>query len=155
MRCATRAQAVSGAGSRGRKGAAPPQRLAPMSADIMRRFAPPHIRAAAPDARPALWAAVCLAFGVDVLLASDVVLGVRPVGDVPASESSAPEVEEAELTSLDEMDNVAWNSCVVRDVTSRAGKARSTTGCVVSRDLEAIFMVCEKEVSRGYMHGYF
>ena len=36
----TLAQAVSGAGSRGREGAAPPQRLAAVSADIMRRFAP-------------------------------------------------------------------------------------------------------------------
>ena len=53
-------------------------------------------------------------FGVDALLASDVVLGVRPVGDVPASESFAPEVKEAELTSLDEMDNAAWNSCIVK-----------------------------------------
>ena len=102
MRCAPLAQTVSGAGRRGQEGAAPPQRLAPMSADIMWRFAPPHIRAAAPDARPALWAAVFLAFGVDALLASDVVLGVSPVlvGDVPASEGFAPEVEEAELTSL-------------------------------------------------------
>ena len=40
-------------------------------------------------------------------------------------------------------------------VASRAGKARSSTGGVVSRDLEAIFMVCEKEVSRDHMHGYF
>ena len=48
-----------------------------------------------------------------------------------------------------------WNSFIVRDVASRAGKARSSTGCVVSRDLEAIFMVCEKEVSRDHMHGYF
>ena len=57
-----------------------------------------------------------LAFGVDALLASDVVLGVSPVlvGDVPASEGFAPEVEEAELTSLDEMDNAAWNSCIVK-----------------------------------------
>ena len=44
---------------------------------------------------------------------------------------------------------------IVRDVASRAGKARSSTGCVVSRDLEAIFMACEKEVSKGHMHGYF
>ena len=56
-----------------------------------------------------------------------------------------------------------WNSFIVRNVASRAGKARSSTGRVVSRDLEAICMACEKEVSKGHekevskghMHGYF
>ena len=91
----TCADCVWGGQQRARGRRSPPAFGAHVSGHYAALRAAAHSSCGPPDARPALWAAVFLAFGVDALLASDVVLGVRPVlvGDVPASEGFAPEVE--------------------------------------------------------------
>ena len=126
--------------------------LRPESERLMREFAPKHILEAegASRAHPALWAAVCSAFGMDPMLASDAVLGVRPVGDVPSSGMFAQVEEDGEYLSLDGLDHERWNSFLESDI-----RSRSLSGRACARDVRAVFDACEKEVAAGHMNGYF
>ena len=122
------------------------------SAKLMREYAPKHILEAegAQRAHPAMWAAVCGAFGVDPSLASDVVLGVRPVGDIPSSGMFAQQEEDTEFVSLDVRKHDEWNTFLDSDI-----RARSLSGRACDKDMSAVFAACEKEIEAGHMQGYF
>ena len=126
--------------------------LRPESERLMREFSPKHILESegAQRAHPALWAAVCGAFGVDAMLASDAILGVRPVGDVPSSGMFAQLEEDCEFSSLDNLCHDEWNSFLESDI-----RSRSLSGRACERDIRAVFVACEKEVASGHMEGYF
>ena len=86
------------------------------------------------------------------MLASDAVLGVRPVGDIPSSAgmfAQVEEPEECEYSTLDDLDHENWNSSLESDI-----RSRSLSGRACARDVSAVFEVCEKEVAAGHMNGY-